>query len=591
MPFLTLNSDGLAIACFLAPHDWAGKTLAISHYFPTDIAAGLSGREARRPQAEAVLLTLGVRITRSKAEAQALRQQLATLGTSWVGVPIWSDQFLGAHALAPGQRIYAAQRLLDLTAPAIVAADAALSPTHTYAPLVVGHITELPDVMAISGNTARCAFTLTEDSPWAFRLGSVVAPSAAAFPALNPDWNTPPKQTPVQGLKFGRIGQQRERTIAQQERALCWSATANFTLTDKTAVATLLGFFIAARGQWAAFTSPLWFAPGAPSAEAPNETTVRFADDTLKLNFTTARAATAEVRLMQLPWEIAGVEGEVPQQPSRIFLYKITHDVPTPQFWRFTNCWRALTRTDDGTYAPAPMEHDVISAGLQVAGEAVTLKSFVFAGNPLALFNPTQLEGRMLLDIFEVAIDPLDADAAELVWSGNIQSAPQTGRTYNAPCAWLGGLMDREGPMVRIGPSCNTWFGSTSCGHNLADFLKAGTLDDADGVTVTVLASDASPANTYAPGKFEVGAGAAYEARSIVASTPVAGGQQFTLAAPLRQLATGQAVAYRRSCGGEQATCIALDPTGWRARYRGMNNVPLVDFSLPDFTPGKTGKK
>lgn len=603
MPVSTLTSDGLSIVCLLFEHDW-NTEFTVSHFFPTDIAEGLSGRESRRPEAEELLLTVGVRIWAEDDEAQALRLVLATLGKGWVGVPILADQFLGADLLAAGARIYAAQRYIDLTSPAIITADDIPVSDHVYAPLVVGHITEVPAIEPAAGGLALCGLTLTEDSSWIFRIGiNATVSETTIFPTptdsgptkLVPDWTSPPTQQPVHGLSFERIGHQREQTIAGEERALVWTCQADFTLTDKTEIARLLGFFRKQRGSWGSFPAPLWFTPGTPDVPgyAPHDTTVRFTERTLKLSFATPQVATAQVGFTQVPWEIAGVAGETPKQPARIYLYQITYDVPSPVVWRFTNGWRPLARTDDGTYTPAPMEHESIDGGLDLANEKLTLNSFLFEGNPLDLFNPSVLEGRMWLRIYAIETDPIDPNAATLVWYGSIAAAPQTGRKYAAECQWLGGITDLEIPNVRVGPMCNTHFLSVPCGHRKEDWAKAGTLSSKSGNVVVIAASDAAAANTYAPGKLEVGAGLTFESRFVTASTPVVGGQQLTLDRPLRQAVTvpGQAVTYYRTCDRSVATCKALDPTGWKARFRGHPNLSQVALSLPTQSSAPSGKK
>lgn len=585
MPFVSLTSDDLTIACFLVEHDWPGQ-FSVSHFFGGDVAAGLSNRESRRPEGEAMLLSVALKIVAEETDAQALRHTLATLGKGWVGLPLLADQFLGADYASTAARTYHAQRLIDLTDPLIVAHDATLAPDHIYAPLVVGHITQLPELEPLSGKDAMCSATLTEDSPWEFRVGVhptiMAAIVSGTWPAsLQPDWQRRPTQAPVHGLKFDRIGLQREQTIAQEERALTWTAEVGFTLTSKAELATLLGFFIASRGTWTPFDAPLWFEPGTPTAEAPHESKLRFADRTLKVEFSTPLVAAARIKFQQVPWEIVGTAGETPQQPPRIFLYQINYLLPEPVVYRFTNCWRPLTRAGDGTYAPAPMEHENIDGGLELRDSPVTLNAFTFEGNPLAMFNPNILEGRLWLRIFEIETDPIDPDQAQLRWAGSISDARQTGRKYAAECSWLGGLMDRQVPNVRLGPQCNTWFLSSRCGHLKSAFLKTGTLLSSSDATIVVTTADAAAAQTYAPGKIEVGTGLAYESRLITASTPVTGGQELTLDRPLRQLATGQAVTYYRSCDRSLARCKELDPTGWKGRFRGHPFVPQSNLSLP----------
>lgn len=591
MPFATLTSDGLSIACFLAPHDW-NKALSISHYFPTDLIAGLSNRESRRPEAEALLLTAAVKLRVKADEAQALRQQLATLAAGWVGLPIWGDRFLGADKAVFGARLYAPQRLIDLTAPEIVASTASLHATHTYAPLLVGHITDLPALAPIAGGAADCVFTMTEDSPWAFRIGAQIAPAAGTWPAtLRPDWNSPPSEQPARALKFERIGMQREQTIAGLESAFVWKSEATFRAFDRASASTLLGFFIACRGRWQPFDAPLWFTPGTPTAEAPHATTVRFDDDVLVFDFSTTECVSAKVKLAQVPWEILGTEGEAPQQPARIYLYQFKYLLPVPIYYRFTNCWRPLTRSGDGTYAPAPMEHESISGGLTLAGEDLTLTSFMFAGNPLDMFEPSVLEAPLELRVYEIESDPIDPDSAVARWFGSVLDARPVGRKYSALDRWLAGLLDQEIPVVKGGVDCGTYFCSEICGHVESDYFQAGVFATSVGRVVTVTASDAAATNFYNGGKIEVGTGAAWESRQIVKSSPVAGGQQFTLDAEIRQAPAGQSCQYRRGCDLSKATCKLLDPSGWKARFQGEPNMSQTNLTIPDWNTGSGGKK
>jgi hypothetical protein len=593
MPFPTLTSDGLSIVCLLVPHDWTSG-LSVAHYFPVDVAEGLTGRKGRRPEAEALLLTAAVKITAQKAEAQALLEQLATLGKSWVGVPVWGDQFLGAEAAAAlGTRIYQPQRLIDLTLQAIVAGDSVLVPDHTYAPLIVGHITELPKkIKPLKGDAARCDFTLTEDSPWVFRIGSIVTPAAGTFPdGLRPDWSTPPTITPVHGLQFTRIGYQREQQIDGEERAFHWESEASFSLFSKTAAATLLGFFIASRGPWKAFTAPMWFTPGEASAEAPASTKFCFASETLTFDFSTPRCITATTKFTQVPWEIAGVSGETPERPSRIYYYRITHTLPAPKIWRFTNCWRPLTRTGDGTYAVGPFLHDQIVGTDNLRDPNVTLQSFEFPGNPFGMFNPFALEKRLVVEIFEGESEPINPDAAVFRWAGYVESAPSDGRTYKASLSWLGNLLDRELPSARVARQCQVRFFSDLCGHLKSAWQRAGTLVSADGNTLVLTSSASDAADTYRGGWIEVGSGDDWEMRRITASAPVSGGQQLTIDLAIRQAAAAQAVIFYRSCDRSRSTCKLLDPTGWKSRYHGFDYIPKIALQIPGGSTAEAGKK
>jgi hypothetical protein len=405
---------------------------------------------------------------------------------------------------------------------------------------------------------------------------------------LRPNWVSSPIDKPTQGFQFNQVGEVRERTIENQEIPFVWGQEADFFLTNRDDIRTLLLFFLVSQGQRKPFSQPWWLAPGTPTSTAPASTVVRFAADTLQFDFETDGVVSCKVAVVQLPWEIEGVEGETPVQPARVFLYQIKHALPDPQYYRYTNWPRPLTRDSDGTYAPSPMAHEKIVDGIDMKNETVALDSFVFDGNPLMQFVPFVSEARMWLSIFEVSSDPVDPNTAVLRWYGEVRSVQQVGRKITATAVFLGSLMDRQIPNVLIGPTCNTYLFSPRCGLNKADFQKSGTLTTSSGNTLTVATDATDAANIFAHGWIEVGSGATWELRAIIGSTPVAGGQQLVIDWPLRQAATGQGVVFYRGCDLTAAACTSL---GNFANFRGHPCLPLINLSLPSLSPPQGGGK
>ena len=81
---------------------------------------------------------------------------------------------------------------------------------------------------------------------------------------------------------------------------------------------------------------------------------------------------------------------------------------------------------------------------------------------------------------------------------------------------------------------------------------------------------------------------------SIIGSAPVAGGQELIVDWPVRQAATGQAVAFYRGCDLTSTTCRAMGDgdAAARRRFRGIPNLPQVNLSLPQMAqPASGGKK
>jgi hypothetical protein len=344
MPVVNTASDGLDIAVLLFPHEWSAA-LTIAHRFPGSVTAGQSGREGRRPKGEELRFKLALHCILAGDDAHDFRQLLATLADGWVGIPIWHDQRTGADW---ADRIYDAGRLFDLTSNTIVAHDAVLNDAHVYAPLCVGHINELPTLPAEDAELADFAFNLVEDSPIVFAIGINAAVAAGTWPAsIAPDWNEADEDKGERPLQFGQVGDDRTQTIDNQESIFRWGQTAPFTFPNADDIRTILAFFKSSEGLRRKFDSPWWFKPGDATAETPTETKARFGADTLTLAFESGDVATAKIEILQVPWEIEGVEGEEPEQPPRVFLYKFTYQLPAPIVYRFTNWPRTLTRADE----------------------------------------------------------------------------------------------------------------------------------------------------------------------------------------------------------------------------------------------------
>ncbi len=586
MPILNLTSDGLDIAVLAFPHEWS-QAFSLTHSLPCSVTRRQSGREGRRPKSEAIRFTAEVRLVLAGDDAQACRQMLATLGDGWVGLPLWVDARTGADW---ADRLYDAQRLIDLTAGAIVAHDSTLDDEHTYAPLLVGHFEgELPELPADSDQQVSFQFTVLEDSPYTFRVGINGEGEAGEFPAtLKPDWVDTLRQQAQHGLEFGGIAEIRERTIEGQEMAFRWAQAARFTL-DREGVRALLAFFVASEGLRRSFTTPLWFAPGTASAEAPHTTTCRLATDALTINFLSSDIGSCELGMVQTPWEIEGVEGETPEQPPRVFFYKFTYALPEPQIYRFTNWERELSRTADGTYIPAPMRHRDIRETLDLKDNAVALESFYFDGNPLQLWRPDRIEAPLLLSIYETETWPIDPDAAVLRWTGEVKRPSYIGKRIDAQGLFLRGILDRQLPRILASRKCQVEIFSAPCGLNRAALTQAGTFENATGCVLEIGGESSSPADTYVYGTIEIGSGLTWEQRGIIASEPIDGGQRITVDWPVRQAATGQAVAMVRGCNRDWDTCKGL---GNQARFRGIPNLPQVNLSLPTMAlPNAPAKK
>jgi uncharacterized phage protein (TIGR02218 family) len=594
MAILSLSSDGLDIAVLDLPVEWSPRC-SLAYRFRSSVEAGQSGHENRRPGAEELRINLAVHLVLSGTDAQAFRQQLAILArdvlagtnSAWIGVPLWLDEFAGADW---GNRIHNAGRLFDRTAGAIVDSASSLDPAHVYLPLIVGHIDELPELPADVPDQIDFSFTLFDDSPWEFRAGINASGTPGVWPDLVPDWAQPVVDQPEHGLRGVALGHTRERPLDGQEQAFRWKQQAGFTLDGRTQIRALLAFFVASEGLRRKFDTPWWIVPGTATPEAPSSTKARFASETLTLDYLEPDLAETTVQVVQLPWEVAGVVGETPELGPRVYLYQFSLGLPTPQVSRFTNWVKPLARTGDGTYAPAPMQHREIPDVLDIENNRVMLDSFTFAGNPLDLFHVQgELEAPLTLTIYATETWPVDPDAATAIWVGEVKLPGRNGRAIEAPVPFAASLLELEVPRVRLGPTCNTTFCSAQCKLTLADYLETGTFGaTSDGLVLDITTTAANAANYFALGKIELGSGAAWETRSIIASEPITGGQRLTVDWPVRQAAAGQAVVFHPGCARTADACRAWSNY---PNFLGHEHVPSGNLTLPQMkmseNPGK----
>lgn len=566
---------GREVVCLLFPPAWGEQAMAIEHRTRTGVTEGLSGREERSAAGSTLRLQVSLSIQLDAAEAHALRTGLAQLGDRMVGIPLWPDLLVGGQWSG---RLYDAEAIYDFSAAAIIAKGSALVAGNLYAPLVIGHLDNLPEILADRPDMGRAELQLTEDSPRGMAVAINAATASGTWPVgLDPNWQSAPTDRPLDGLQYEEIGGGRERLIEGSEKAFRWGQEAEFLLDDRDRLRSMLGFFQASQGDRVPFEMPWWFRPGENLAITPHSTKARFATNGLLVNFDTPAIGTARVRVLQVPWELgAGTAGETPLQPSRVWFYRITYEIPDVQSWRFCTWDSPLTRSADGTYQPALFVHREITEGLRLDDE-VQIESAVFANNPLNLLMPYRLEGRLRLLILEGTAD--NPDGAQVRWEGFFRQRPASinGRRIAATAQPFGGLLERMVPRMLIQHACNWTFCSGPCGLSRSTFNRSGNLTAKSGAVVTITTGATDPAAALAGGMLEVFAGADYERRAIKAAVAVSGGYELTLERALRNAAAGQGVVFSRGCDRLPATCKAL---GNYANYGGFPFISEINPTL-----------
>lgn len=599
MSFEIVNHDGRDFAVLLIPPNFAADdSHAIRYAARTELDEGGSGRETREPQQPDLRLKQTCAYTlRTKAEAAALRKRLAALDDVLVAVPLWCDKLTGAQW---SDCLHTSGLIARLSDGALLAGDADLSPNVEYAPLLVGRFVEEPEITPFSKAAGgRTKIAIEDDSPWEYRIGiNGVAVAGVWPPELVPAYTEALKDFSKFGRDYVQIGAGRERGVEHQEMAFKWGQEGDFKLRSRDEIRLMLATFAAHLGRWKNFTMPWWFTPGDDEPETPHETVVRLGSDSLDLAFSSGATAKTSLSFWQVPWEIAAPAGEVAAQPSRAYLYRHTLRVPvSPVVWRYTDYAKPVTLIEDGvsvTYFPAKIEHDKFVQGYMLEDDGLKLSSFVADSHPWMLILRRTVQAPLEVDVFECNPDNPTA-TVRLRHSGEISDTPSgKGRKLTAPTSGLGGLLDTEVPNFMVQEGCNWEWCSAACTKLLAAFTLQGTVTAIAGADVTVqITVDptgvAHPADYFANGDAEFGAGLTWESRDIIRSTDLGSGKQkLTLDRAYLALTIGTVLTFHPTCTGTWAECQAYGNT---VNYGGARFVGDDNISVPSRETNTQGGK
>lgn len=597
---------GHDLALFLPDAEWS-TGVTITYRMESRVHAGRTGRENRAPRYEALRHELEASFILPAASGAELQAALIALGTPssgdrvYVGMPLLPDQLPVA---AWSTKIHDAEWVVnyDDTGYSIHAkADVPAEPTRAWlAPLLVGRLGERPRLTPEHGSLARLQLRLVERSPWDFRLGPAAEGAAGAdWPAaLAANWRELPEDWTEDTLVYSDMGDGRVEGLDGQEGAVRRGQMFSLTLSSRAQVRTLLNFFLARKGRVQAFSAPWLHQPGVDTPETPHSTKARFAEDSLRLYYETQDLAETKVGMLQVPWEVDGVDGETPEQAATAYLYKLTLQVPgTAQVWRFTSFERDLVRTGDGTYlgdASGLFQHDRVSQAIDLSDEPTTLGSWIFAENPLLRVVQRTLDVPLEIEIRRA--DPADPDGAELVYSGEVANVAPEGRRLSATTLVLGGLLDMKVPGLFFGPTCGYEFCGAGCTLDPADWTFSGTVVGQSGseLTLDVTANPPGAAlvdDYFAKAWVKKGTGATFELRQIVRSEDLGAGQQkFILKKPLRAFNVGDALSFRPYCSGTKAECQTKYAN--YINFGGHPHISSRNLSVPARTAETpTGKK
>ncbi len=548
MPITTESFNGETLHLIMLEPTWE-RGIQIEHRQETFLDEGLSGRESRSEASGTMRLTETCRYILEASEADSLRVHLSSLGEDRVAIPIWPDALV--RNPVENIRIYQGEVVVNYNenGQAIHFNNALPSPLPytKIVPLLIGRLRERPSIEALTDDKCLVTLSVFEEGPWAYRL-------TPRDPGVGTDWPTTlePNWSKVldlsrDGLRYADIGKGRVMAVEGAEVATRWGQEVEFLLETRIMTRNLISFFHHKRGRKGTFNMPLWFQPGADTASTPFNTKVRFASDTLVVNYMSDAVARCEVRFWQLPSEISPLAGEVAEQPGQAFLYTFTYELPTQQISRYTAYESSLTGPG-GTHTSQLIEHGDFRKSMILEREEVEITAHIFTGNPLLLFLPFGLEKPLKVKIEEA--DPLDAVNANTIFTGEVIGARVNGKSVIAKAVAFGGALDRMIPRFLIQPTCNYIVFDEACGLNKSSFKETSTISTVDGSKITIQ-TVAQGNDYYAGGWIETGAGANFETRPILSNL----GTQFEILKPLKNATVGQSIDFYPGCDGQPSTC------------------------------------
>jgi hypothetical protein len=224
--------------------------------------------------------------------------------------------------------------------------------------------------------------------------------------------------------------------------------TNTFILLDDGTNRVPLSVASVAGNNWNLTAAPvLAFAAGTTNVESL--VLARFDALKLSLKFTSPQHVDADLKFKELPWETAAVAGEtigttMGPLPTTAMLYVFTLTTPGANtVYRFTNFERNLTDANGNLYTSAPIENDDITDAPNLERQNVTVKTRNFAGNPLALLIPFQLEFPLMLDISEGNVTGNGVAIINCYFSGEVSEVQMDGPLLTATCESLSWIFDR----------------------------------------------------------------------------------------------------------------------------------------------------
>lgn len=321
---------------------------------------------------------------------------------------------------------------------------------------------------------------------------------------------------------------------------------------------------------------------------------VRFTDATVSLRFEHDTLAQGTVKFREVPWETVSALGETVgvthgALTQSAYLYTFTMALPgAAQTWRYTDFERDLTNSGN-TYTAKHFEHGNIIERVGLDRQKITVKSRAFAGNPLLLLIPFQLEFPMMLEVTEVDVSGSAASNLRTVYYGEVSSANIRGPYLEAEAQSMPAIFERKIPRMLVQPTCNWSLFDTGCGISKASWEYLATVSTwtvsglslvVTGITKSAVVQTGLAAHFFAGGYIIVGSGASQQFR-LIGDNAVQSGANLTLTlatALWGTISPGDPVKFYPGCDGRVDTCNTKFAN--KARFGGFPFAPIGNPSF-----------
>ena len=306
---------------------------------------------------------------------------------------------------------------------------------------------------------------------------------------------------------------------------------------------------------------------------------VRFAQDSLAVNFITPDIAEIQVTLTELPEEYSAAEsGERP-----IWLYEISQDGGST--WRWTSYAEPVT-AGGATWEPKDITHGEISSGVDMVDEGMSLQVGIGErSNPFRQNLSGYLVNPLRVRLYRTTAPGFALDLTSPIYAAPVASTKFGARgVIGVNLSSVRGIAERSVPRVLLQPICN-WdlFGPNTCRLSSGTYRRIGTLSAVGDRWVESAAfADADP-NYFALGRIRIGS----QTRMITSQD----GNRLNLNAPFTEPypAAGDNVEVWPGCDRALDTCI--NKFGNHVNFGGFPYIPPRNPQLEGASPSSSGGK